>query len=53
MIKKKVKDIGIGKYPTIIQLNKYRRACLLNENDKQELYYYFKIKGKIKRKKLF
>lgn len=50
---KKIKDIGLGQYPTIYQLNKYKRACLINENERKEIYYYFKLKGKLIRRKLF
>jgi hypothetical protein len=50
---KKIKDIGLGKYPTIHKLNKYKRACLINEDERKEMYYYFKLKGKIIRRKLF
>lgn len=47
----KVKYIGFGEYPTLKQLNLFRKQC--PEEFKKSAYIYFKTSRGIQKRKLF
>jgi hypothetical protein len=53
-MKNKIKYIGLGEYPSIELIKKYRKqAENIPDKEKKEMYMYFKTSKGIKKRKLF
>lgn len=46
----KTKYIGLGDFPSIHKLNRYRNACIYRDDS---LYFYFKTKKGLQKVKVF